>query len=113
MTDWQTLATFLFVTGVLGASAAWVTGRSVARTWTPLWHLALYVVLLAGAARFLDFALFAGDLSSPTRFAVDAAVLAAAALLGYRVARTRQMVEQYPWAFQRTGPLSWRRRERA
>jgi len=31
-----------------------------------------------------------------------------AAALGYRLTRTRQMVEQYPWAYERRGPLWWR-----
>ena len=28
--------------------------------------------------------------------------------LGYRRTRTRQMVEQYPWAYESVGPLWWR-----
>jgi len=111
VTDWQSLATFFFVTGALGASASWVTGRAVARSWAPRWHLALYVLLLACAVRFLDFALFSGALLSLARFVLDAGALAAAALLGHRAARTRRMTEQYPWLFERTGPLSWRRRD--
>jgi hypothetical protein len=35
-------------------------------------------------------------------------IVVALALLGYRLTRVSQMVTQYPWLYERTGPLSWR-----
>jgi hypothetical protein len=104
------LGEFLFVTGILGGGAAWLTGRAVARTWRPLWQLALYMLLLTLFTRFIHFALFHGPLLSGLGYVVDLAVLAVLAVLGFRVTRTNQMVTQYSWLYERTGPFSWRAR---
>ena len=32
------------------------------------------------------------------------------ALLGYHTTRTNQMTRQYPWLYEKTGPLSWRQK---
>ena len=37
-------------------------------------------------------------------------VLLGAACLGFRMMRTTQMVTQYRWLYERTGPLTWRAR---
>ena len=105
------LAEFLFVTGVLAGGAAWLTGRAVANTWRPLWQLAVFVLLLTAFTRFIHFALFRGPLLSSTGFLIDLCVLAVLAVLGFRVTRTNQMVTQYNWLYQRTGPFSWRSRD--
>jgi hypothetical protein len=111
---------FLVLTVLIGGGAAGLTGRAVARAWRPLWTLAVYVVLLAGALRFLHFALFDGSffsLSSSERNAaalrfltVDLVVLLAAAGLGWRMTRTDQMTTQYRWLYEKTSPVTWRRR---
>ena len=36
----------LFVTGILGGGAAWLTGRACADTWRPLHHVIGYTILL-------------------------------------------------------------------
>ena len=59
---------------------------------------------------FLVFALFEGELLNPLGYGIDATLLMVVALLAFRVTRTRQMTTQYPWLYQRTGPLSWRER---
>ncbi len=105
------LTAFVLVTGVLAGGAAWLTGRAVARTWRPLWQLVLYVLLLTGFTRFIHYALFEGPLLSGAGYLIDAAVLGVLALLGFRVTRTNQMVTQYNWLYERTGPLSWRERD--
>lgn len=105
------LADFLVVTGVLAGGTAWLTGRAVARTWRPLWQLALYMLLLTAFTRFIHYALFDGPLLSGAGYLVDLAVLSALALLSFRVTRTNQMITQYNWLFERSGPLSWRARE--
>ena len=49
---------FLLVTVVMGGGAAWMTGRACAITWRPAVVLALYLVVLAAAVRFIHMALF-------------------------------------------------------
>jgi hypothetical protein len=105
------LTDFIVVTVVLAGGAAWLTGRAVARTWRPLWQLALYTLLLTAFTRFIHYALFEGPLLSGAGYLVDLAVLGALALVGFRVTRTNQMVTQYNWLYERTGPFTWRERD--
>ena len=109
---WETsFATFLMLTVVIGGSAAYMTGRALASRWRTLTQPILYTLLLAAVVRFFHFALFGGSLLSVHYFVVDAAVLIAAALLGYRVTRVRQMVTQYSWLYERAGLFSWREKK--
>ena len=102
---------FALVTLAIGGAAALATGRAIATTWRPAWYAASYALLLAAVVRFLQYALFQQPLLAPTNYLVDAAILVALALIGHRLARASQMTVQYPWAFERSGPLTWRRRE--
>jgi len=43
-------------------------------------------------------------------YLIDTATLAAITALAWRLARARKMVSQYPWLYERAGPLSWRDR---
>ncbi|MEM1371044.1 MAG: DUF6867 family protein [Pseudomonadota bacterium] len=104
------LAVFLTVTVVIAGAAAFATGRAVARQWKPLGLLAFYVLLLTGACRFLHYALFAQPFLDLRNVVIDFAVLLAIALIGYRFARHRQITEQYPWLFTRSGLLGWKQR---
>jgi hypothetical protein len=107
------LGDFLLVSLVLGGGAAWLTGKAVARAWGPLFHLALYCVLLAAAVRFCHFALFGDELFAPVTSVAEVLFLAAVAALGFRSVRKRQMSVQYGWMFVPAGPLSWRRQDSA
>jgi len=100
--------TFLLVTVLMGGSAAYASGRAIAQTWRPFWHVPLYMLALAAAVRFCHFALFEEPLLSPRSYAVDFAIAFAAASLGYRLVRARQMTVQYGWLFRRRGPMGWR-----
>jgi hypothetical protein len=100
---------FVLVTLLMGGGAAFLSGRAIAQTWRPYWHLPLYMLAIAAAVRFFHYALFAEPLLSLKNYAVDAAVTLAAASLGYRLLRARQMAGQYPWLFQRSGFLRWRK----
>lgn len=102
---------FLLVTVFLGGGAAYLSGRSVALTWRPVYNVFVYAAGLACAVRFIHYALFGGTLLSVQYFIVDFAVLAAFASLGFRLTKTSQMVRQYSWLYQRQSPLSWRTRE--
>jgi hypothetical protein len=100
----------LFVTVLLGGGAAWLTGRAIAQTWRPLWHVIPYTLLLAAAVRFIHFALFEAALLSPASYAVDVVFLVAVACIAFRLTRVTQMVTQYDWLYERAGPLAWRQK---
>ncbi len=106
VTFWE----FLLVTVVLAGGAAYLTGRAVARTWLTDRNLIIYMVLLAAATRFIHFALFQGTLLSPYYYLVDLVVLIAIAMLGKRVTRSKQMARQYSFIYDRSGPISWTRK---
>ena len=101
---------FVILTGILGGGAAWLSGRALALKWRPVWQLVIYMALLAAAVRFLHYALFEEVLLSLQYYLVAYAVLLAAALLGYRMTRVKQMTTQYYWLYERAGPFAWRSR---
>ena len=107
----ETLQQVLLVTGVIGGGAAWLTGRAIAHTWRPFWHLMIYTALLGGAVRFVHFALFEGTLLSPASYGADTLYLLVIAALAWRMARAAQMATQYYWLYERTSPLTWRLRD--
>jgi hypothetical protein len=101
---------FLFMTVIIGGGAAFLAGRGLALKWRPIWMPVGYMIPLGLALRFFHYALFEGRLLSVHYFITDTAVLIAATLLGYRLMRVNQMVNQYPWLYERSGPLTWRNR---
>jgi len=100
---------FLLVTVVLGGSAAFMSGRAVAQTWRPYWHIPLYMAPIAATVRFFHYALFGEPLVSLQNYLVDYGVVLIAASLGFRLLRERQMAQQYHWLFRRNGLLHWRK----
>lgn len=106
----QSFGVFLLVTVLLGGGAAALAGRAIAKTWRPWWQVAAYALILGGAARFIHFSLFGGTLLSLHYYLVDSACCLAAAALGFGAARRAQMVEQYHWLNEASGPLRWRRK---
>lgn len=104
------IADFLLVTVVLGGGAAFLTGRAAASDWRGLRELGLYVLLLGCAVRFLHFALFEGTLLHPYYYFVDVLVLAGFAWLGRQLTRAKLMGQQYSFAFEKSSPLSWKRK---
>jgi hypothetical protein len=102
---------FLIMTVIIAGGAAFLAGRALATKWRPVWMLVFYMVPLAAALRFFHYALFNGSLLSLHYFLVDFVVLLVATFLGYRLTRTRQMTRQYPWLYERSGPLSWKPRK--
>jgi len=99
---------FLIMTVIFGGGAAFMSGRSQAAGWRPMWHGLAFMVLLGAALRFLHFALFGAELLSLHYFLTDTLVLMLACALGYRMTLAGQMVRQYPWLYERAGPLAWR-----
>jgi hypothetical protein len=100
---------FLLVTIVMGGAAAYLSGKAIAQTWRPFWHVPLYMLALAAVVRFCHFALFEEPFLSLPSYIVDFACAFAAAALGYRTVRAQQMRLQYGWLFRSSGPLGWRR----
>lgn len=106
----ETFLQVLLVTGAIGGGAAWLTGRAIAQTWRPYWHLVAYIALLGAGVRFVHFALFEADLLALASYLVDTVFFLVVGSLAFRVTRTAQMVTQYPWLYERAGPLTWRDR---
>jgi hypothetical protein len=100
----------LLVTGAIGGAAAWLTGQAMAQTWRPFWQLVVDIGLLGAAGRFVRWALFEADLLALLSYIADTLFLLAVASLAFRIARTSQMVTQYPWLYERAGLMSWRDR---
>jgi hypothetical protein len=98
---------FIVVTLILGGGAAWLTGRAMARTWQPLWKALGFCLMLALPVRFLHFSLGGGTLLSAHYLLVDGLILIAIGYLSFRIAQTSTMVNQYPWLYERTSPISW------
>ena len=101
---------FLLVTIILGGGAAALTGRAIATTWRPWWQVIVYGLILAGAVRFIHFSVFSATLLSLHYYLTDCAFCIAFGLLGFRAARTAQMVNQYRWLNESAGVMRWRRR---
>jgi hypothetical protein len=110
LSDERSLGIFLFVTVAMGGGAAWLAGRAIASAWRPWWHVALYMLVLGAAVRFIHFALFQSKLLSLHYYLVDFAVCLIFGLLGFRLMRVRQMVTRYNWINERAGLFGWRRR---
>jgi hypothetical protein len=100
------------LTLIFMGGCALMTGRALARVWRPAWQVVPYILLLGAADRFLTYALFEGRLLSLSGFVADVLILMILAGLSYQETRARMMVSQYPWLFDRAGPLVWRRKHR-
>jgi hypothetical protein len=105
---WNGFLQFLVLTVIMGGGAAFMAGQALASGWRSVARLIIYMLIFTAGLRFLHFALFQGTLTSPLYFLSHGLVVIAASLLGYRSKRTSQMTTQYPWLYERTGPLSWR-----
>ena len=98
---------FFILLLIIGGGCAYMAGRSLAVGWQPAGIAVIYGLLLACAVRFLHFGLLRGTLLSPWYFAINALVLIAIGLAGYRYTRAGQMATQYPWLYRRFGPFGW------
>jgi hypothetical protein len=90
---------FFLVTILIGGSGAFISGRAIAQTWRPYWHVPLYMMLLAAAVRFIHYALFWEVFISLKNYLVDSALMLVLGSIGYRLTRARQLLEQYGWIF--------------
>jgi hypothetical protein len=99
--DGRSLLVFLGLSVILGGAASYAAGRALARRWRPLAQAPVYALLIAAAARFLQYALFAEPLLSPEGFGLDFAAALVIMLAGFKLTRRRQMREQYGAIFAR------------
>lgn len=98
---------FVLVSVILGGGAAYLSGRAIAGTWRPLWHVAFYMLVLGGVVRFMHFALFGGTLVSAHYYLVDFAICLTFGWLGFHATRAGQMATQYGWLYRRRTWLRW------
>ena len=101
----------LFVTLVLGGGCALLAGRAIASTWRSIWVVLVAMIPMGLAVRFVHFALFNETLLLPRTYAVETLILMAIACLSFQRTRARQMVSQYYWLYEASGPLHWRLRQ--
>ncbi|WP_319533520.1 DUF6867 family protein [uncultured Cohaesibacter sp.] len=106
----NSLSAFLVLTLFLGGGAAWMSGRAIAISWRPMKQIIIYMLLLTAAVRFLNFALYEGQLLSLYYYIVSFVILLVISWLGFRYTRTNQMVRQYHWLYTKVSPLSWKER---
>ncbi len=104
----MSIPVFIGITLLLFGSAGYMTGQAIALTWRPWYQMIPYSLLLGASDRFLIYALFDGELLSPTGYLIDTAVITVIGLLGFRITRVNRMISQYPWLYQRSGLLSWK-----
>jgi hypothetical protein len=103
-----TLPIFLGGTVVMMGFCAFLSGAGLANTWRPMWQVVPYALMLGLADRFFVWAIFGAKLFTLAGYVVDTAALGAIMALAYRLALARNMVRQYPWLYERSGPFSWR-----
>jgi ABC-type uncharacterized transport system permease subunit len=104
------IGVFVGLTVIVAGGAAIMTGRALADGWKSSWHVVFACIGLTLADRFLVYALFGGELLSPSGFLIDFVVLVVLALLTYRVTLVRKMVNQYPWRYERISLFTYRER---
>ncbi|MGQ4809918.1 hypothetical protein NKDENANG_03356 [Candidatus Entotheonellaceae bacterium PAL068K] len=107
----SSMSVFLGVTVVLFGGAGWMTGRALAITWKSFWFAVPYSLLLGAGARFLTFALFEGTFLSSSGYLISVVVVWLVMLIAFRLYRTHQVVQQYPWMVERRGPFAWRQKD--
>ena len=65
------------------------------------------------AVRFVHFALFNETLWQPQTYLLETIILMAISCLAFQRTRAWQMVKQYYWLYEPSGPLGWRLRQDA
>ena len=103
---------FLILTVIMGGGAAFMSGRSLAIGWKSTWLLLGYMLIFGAGLRFIHFALFQDTLTSPLYYITQTLCIIGFAQFGYQATRTNQMTQQYPWLYEKTGPLSWSQKPR-
>lgn len=103
----KSIAVFVIL-GLVFGLCAWLAGQAAARGWRSMRVALGYSVLIAMADRFLLFALRDASLLDPLGFAIALLIFPSIAALAFRWNQVDMMVSQYPWLYERAGPLAWR-----
>jgi hypothetical protein len=96
---------------LIGFWTAWRTGKAVADGWENYSTVVIYTLLLGVVMRFLHYALFQGPFISPFFYAIDVVLLLVFSTIGFRMRRTRQMVQNYYWLYEPTSAFSWKKKD--
>ncbi|MDO1582149.1 DUF6867 family protein [Rhizobium oryzicola] len=100
-----------FIVMLIGFWTAWRTGKAVAEGWGELPLVFGYTLLLGVVMRFLHYALFEGPFINGFYYVVDIVLLLIFAVAGFRHRRTRQMVENYYWLYDKSSAFSWKNKD--
>ncbi len=103
----------IFITIVLGGGCALLAGRAIANTWRSIWVAVAAAFPIAGAVRFIHYALFNEKLLVPKSYLLEVLILLVVICLSFQRTRTMQMVRQYYWLYEENGPLGWQLRQDA
>lgn len=101
----------IFITLILGGGCAWLAGRAIASTWRSVWIAVIAAVPMALAVRFVHFALYNEPLLAPAPWLIETLLMLAVICLSFQRTRAQQMVRQYYWLYESSGPLGWRLRQ--
>jgi hypothetical protein len=100
-----------FLVLILGFWTAWRSGRAAAEGWNGYPSVIVYTLLLGVAMRFLHYALFQGPFLNPFYYVLDVVLLMVFSVAGFRIRRTRQMVQNYYWLYQANSVFSWKNKD--
>jgi len=106
----QNIWIFFILTVIMGGGAAFMAGCNVARGWKSPALLFVYMLIFGAGLRFLHFALFQEKLTSLQYYISQTLVIMAFAFLGFRMTQAKLMTEKYPWLYEKSGPLGWRKK---
>ncbi len=95
--------------GWLGRMDGW-TGLAPRRGGQSL-SFVFYMLLLGVGVRFIHFAPFGGTMVTLHYYIIDTIVLIIIGTLGYKYARTNQMVRQYHWLYEKVSPFNWKEKD--
>jgi hypothetical protein len=99
---------FILITIIMGGAAGYSTGKAIAQTWRPGWHLIASAIVLGVAVRFIHYALFGASFLSVHYYVIDTLLVLAATFLGFRLTRVKQMTTRYSWLYRPAGAFFWR-----
>jgi hypothetical protein len=100
-----------FLVLIIGFWTAWRAGKAAAEGWNNYLTVIVYTLLLGVVMRFLHFALFQGPFISAFYYVLDVVILLVFSSAGYRIRRTRQMVQNYYWLYEPTSAFSFKKKD--
>ncbi|TCV74624.1 hypothetical protein EDE05_103380 [Neorhizobium sp. R1-B] len=100
-----------FLVLVIGFWTAWRAGKAAAEGWNNYLTVVVYTLLLGVVMRFLHFALFQGPFIDAFYYILDVVILLVFSSAGYRIRRTRQMVQNYYWLYEPTSAFSFKKKD--